>query len=387
MPVPLVPYIPDFITVHLGAPDEPAENVIVSFPDYIKNVASSEIYPTWSEDAIYANIYAQISYALNRVYTEYYRSRGYDFNITSSTAYDQKFIKGRNIFENIDRIVDSIFTSYIRRQGFVEPLAAKYCNGTTVTCEGLSQWGSEELAQQGYSYIDILKYYYGDNIEIVTNAPIAGIVSLYPGRAYKLGDTGGSVTLIQQFLNEISGDYPLIPKIDPVDGVFGEDTENAVTVFQEIFNLTPDGIVGEATWNKMVLLYVAIRNLSELVSEGQMYVGTDLQFPESVSVGSTGPRVSSLQYFLLIISKFDQRVPSVPVTGEFGQLTFNAIKQFQSAYNLPVTGVVDEVTWNVIYDTYTAIINVVLRNGSFQREGVNETQYPGNSLSVDQSDI
>lgn len=387
MPVPLVPYIPDFITVHLGAPDEPAENVIVSFPDYIKNVASSEIYPTWSEDAIYANIYAQISYALNRVYTEYYRSRGYDFNITSSTAYDQKFIKGRNIFENIDRIVDSIFTSYIRRQGFVEPLAAKYCNGTTVTCEGLSQWGSEELAQQGYSYIDILKYYYGDNIEIVTNAPIAGIVSLYPGRAYKLGDTGGSVTLIQQFLNEISGDYPLIPKIDPVDGVFGEDTENAVTVFQEIFNLTPDGIVGEATWNKMVLLYVAIRNLSELVSEGQMYVGTDLQFPESVSVGSTGPRVSSLQYFLLIISKFDQRVPSVPVTGEFGQLTFNAVKQFQSAYNLPVTGVVDEVTWNVIYDTYSAIINVVLRNGSFQREGVNETQYPGNSLSVNQSDI
>lgn len=387
MPVPLVPYIPDFITVHLGAPDESAENVIVSFPDYIKNVASSEIYPTWSEDAIYANIYAQISYALNRIYTEYYRSRGYDFNITSSTAYDQKFIKGRNIFENIDRIVDSIFTSYIRRQGFIEPLAAKYCNGTTVTCDGLSQWGSEELAQEGYSYIDILKYYYGDNIEIVTNAPIAGIVSLYPGRAYKLGDTGGSVTLIQQFLNEISGDYPLIPKIDPVDGVFGENTENAVTVFQEIFNLTPDGVVGEATWNKMVLLYVAIRDLSELVSEGQMYDGTDLQFPDSVSVGSTGPRVSSLQYFLLIISNFDQRVQSVPVTGEFGQLTFNAVKQFQSAYNLPVTGVVDETTWNVIYDTYSAIINVVLRNRNFQRDGVSETQYPGNPLSVNQSDV
>lgn len=387
MPVPLVPYIPDYITVHLGAPDEPAENVIVSFPDYIKNVASSEIYPTWSEDAIYANIYAQISYALNRVYTEYYRSRGYDFNITSSTAYDQKFIKGRNIYENIDRIVDSIFTSYIRRVGFVEPLAAKYCNGTTVTCEGLSQWGSEELARQGYSYIDILKYYYGDNIEIVTNAPIAGIVSLYPGRPYRIGDTGGSVTLIQQFLNEISNDYPLIPKINPVDGIFGEDTENAVTVFQEIFNLTPDGIVGEATWNKMVLLYVAIRDLSELVSEGQMYVGTDLQFPESVSVGSTGPRVSSLQYFLLIISNFDQRIQSVPVTGEFGQLTFNAVKQFQSAYNLPVTGIVDEATWNVLYDTYSAIINVVLRNGSFQSEGVNETQYPGNSLSVNQTDM
>lgn len=387
MPVPLVPYIPDFITVHLGAPDEPAENIIVSFPDYIKNVASSEIYPTWSEDAIYANIYAQISYALNRIYTEYYRSRGYDFNITSSTAYDQKFIYGRNIFENIDRIVDEIFTSYIRRVGFIEPLAAKYCNGTTVTCDGLSQWGSEELANEGYSYIEILKYYYGDDIEIVTNAPIAGIVTLYPGRPYKVGDSGGSVTLIQTFLNEISKDYPLIPKINPVDGIFGENTQNAVRVFQEIFNLTPDGIVGQATWNKMILLYVSIRDLSELISQGQLYVGYDLEFPDSVSVGSTGPRVSSLQYFLLIISKFDPRIISVPVTGEFGQLTYNAVKQFQRSYNLPITGVVDSSTWNVIYDTYSAIINIVLRDKNLTENGVNDIQYPGNTLSFGKSDI
>ena len=386
MPVPLTPYIPDFLTVHLGAPDQAAENVIVSFTDYIKNVASSEVYPTWSESAILANIYAQISYALNRVYTEYYPSRGYDFDITSSTAYDQKFIPGRNIYENIDRIVDEVFTSYIRRQGFVEPLAAKYCNGTTVTCDGLSQWGSEELAQQGYNSIEILKYYYGDNIEIVNNAPIAGIVSLYPGRAFRRGDSGASVTIIQQYLNEISYDYPLIPKINPVDGLFGESTENAVRTFQEIFNLTPDGVVGKATWNKMVMLYVGIQRLTELVSEGQNYVGIDTGFPGSVGVGDAGPRVSSLQYFLLIISNFDSRVPSVPVTGEYGQLTFNAIKQFQSAYGLEVSGTVDESTWNALYDTYSAIIKVVLTDGFEDREGVQSTQYPGNALSGGDSD-
>ena len=386
MPVPLTPYIPDFITVHLGPPDSDAENVIVSFPDYIKNVASSEIYPTWSESAIYANIYAQISYALNRVYTEFYRSRRYDFNITSSTAYDQKFIYGRNIYENIDRIVDDIFTSYIRRVGFVEPLAAKYCNGTTVTCEGLSQWGSEELAQQGYNAFDILRYYYGDDIEIVNDAPIAGIVSLYPGRPYRRGDTGNSVVIIQESLNEIAGDYPLIPKIDPVDGVFGENTENAVIAFQRIFNLTPDGIVGRATWNKMIMLYVGIRRLAELASEGQNYINIDLQFPESITIGATGPRVSSAQYFLLIISNFDSRVPSVPVTGEYGQLTANAISAFQSAYNLPVTGIIDEATWNKLYDTYNAIITVVLTDGFTSSEGVAPTQYPGGEMSAGDTD-
>ncbi len=386
MPIPLTPYVPDFITVHLGPPDSDAENVIVSFPDYIKNVASSEIYPTWSEAAIYANIYAQISYALNRVYTEYYRSRGYDFNITSSTAYDQKFIYGRNIYENIDRIVDDIFTSYIRRIGNVEPLAAKYCNGTTVTCDGLSQWGSEELAKDGYSAIDILKYYYGDNIEIVTNAPIAGIVSLYPGRPYRLGDRGGSVTIIQQSLNEISGDYPLIPKIDPVDGIFGEETENAVRTFQEIFNLTPDGVVGRATWNKMILLYVGIRRLAELSSEGQLYNNQPLDFPNTYGIGSRGPAVSSFQYFLLIISNFDSRIPSPGVTGEFDQNTERSVTAFQEAYNLPVTGVLDRATMSEIYDTYTAIITVVLSGAFDNRDTVSPTQYPGNEMSSGNSD-
>ena len=171
MPVQVTPYVPRTITVHLGPPDEWAENVTVSFPDYVKNVASSEIYPTWEPAAIQANILAITSFALNRVYTEFYPSRGYDFQITSSTAYDQKFIRDRNIFENISRTVDEMFTDYIRREGFVEPLAAKFCNGTTSTCAGLSQWGSQELAQQGYGPMEILRYYYGDDIELVGKQP------------------------------------------------------------------------------------------------------------------------------------------------------------------------------------------------------------------------
>ena len=186
----VIPYVPERITVHLGPPDATAANVTVSFVDYVKNVASSEIYPTWDESALRANILAIISFALNRVYTEFYRSRGYNFEITNSTAYDQAFVNGRNTFENIDAIVDNIFNDYIRRQGFVEPLAAKFCNGTTVTCEGLSQWGSQRLAEDGYNSIQILRNYYGNNIELVTNAPVQGLVQSYPGTPLRQGSRG-----------------------------------------------------------------------------------------------------------------------------------------------------------------------------------------------------
>ena len=190
MPTEVRPYIPQQITVHLGSPNQAAENVTVSFPDYVKNVASSEIYPTWEPSAIRANILAIISFALNRVYTEYYPSRGFPFNITSSTAIDQKYIHGRDIFENISQAVDTIFNSYIRRRGFIEPLAAKFCNGTTTTCDGLSQWGSQELAQQGYNSVDILRHYYGDDIELVVNAPVSGVRASYPGFPLRRGMVG-----------------------------------------------------------------------------------------------------------------------------------------------------------------------------------------------------
>ena len=386
MPIPGAPFVPDYITVHLGPPDSDAENVTVSFPYYIKNVASSEIYPTWDESAIYANIYAQISYALNRIYTEFYRVRGYNFDITSSTAYDQKFIPERNIFENIDRIVDDIFTDYIRRQGFIEPLAAKYCNGTTVTCEGLSQWGSQELASSGYNSFEILQNYYGNDIELVQNAPISGVISLYPGEPVRRGDTGEAVYIIQQYLNEVSRDYPAIPRISPIDGIFGEATENSVMAFQRIFNLTPDGVVGPATWNKLTLLYVAVRRLAELNSEGQQILGASIEYVTPSSLGDEGAKVSYIQYFLGVISQFDSRVPYIPVTGVFNEQTQNAVREFQTAYDLPVTGVVDRRTWDVIYDTYQTISSVVLSTIDYEQNGVQPTQFPGNNLSVGDND-
>ena len=198
--VSVIPFVPQRITVHLGPPNSAAANVTVPFVDYVKNVASSEIYPTWEESALRANILAIVSFALNRVYTEFYRSRGYDFDITNSTAYDQFFVNGRSYFENVARIAEELFNNYLRRPGFVEPLAAKFCNGTTATCEGLSQWGSQNLALQGYNSIEILRSYYG-NIEVVNNAPIRGITSSYPGYPLRRGISGPSVVVVQSSLN------------------------------------------------------------------------------------------------------------------------------------------------------------------------------------------
>ncbi len=375
MAVVVTPAIPQQITVHLGPPDSNAQNVTLSFPQYIKNVASSEIYPTWNESAIYANIYAQISYALNRVYTNFYRSRGYDFDITSSTAYDQKFIQGRTIFENISRIVDRIFTTYIRRVGNIEPLAAKYCNGTTVTCNGLSQWGSEYLARQGYNSLGILKYYYGDDIELVQNTPISDIQTLYPGYALRRGDSGDPVTVIQRELNTISRNYPAIPRVE-VDGIFGESTERAVRTFQQIFDLTPDGIVGEATWNKLVLLYVGILRLAELDSVGVNIFGSSLEYPESLRLGDENDKVATLQYFLSVISEFYDTVPSVPITGYFGELTQEAVLAFQRQAGLVADGVVGRRTWDELYRAYDGVSDTVLI------PDVSALSFPGQNLNT-----
>lgn len=361
------PYIPETITVHLASPTVSAANVTVSFADYIKNVASSEIYPTWNEEAIKANIYAQISYAVNRVYTEYYRSQGYDFDITNSTAIDQKFINGRNIFENIDRIVSEIFNIYISRIGQIEPLAAKFCNGTTTTCDGLSQWGSEELANQGYEAFPILQHYYGENIELVGDSPIQNVSESYPGTPLRLGSSGPTVQTVQVELNRISQNYPLIPKITPVDGIFDEDMENSVRTFQEIFNLAPDGIVGKATWYKLVNLYVGITKLSELNSEGVRLFNSPLEYPDTISRGESGSKVEILQYFLSVLNQFYFQIPAISgITGFFGEETENAVRAFQRQFSLPVTGIVDAATWYNMYNAFIGIANTVfLRNEVF----------------------
>ena len=366
----VTPYVPQRITVHLGSPSSNAANVTVSFSDYVKNVASSEIYPTWDESALRANILAIVSFALNRVYTEFYRSRGYDFDITNNTAYDQAFVKGRSYFDSVSRLVDELFNDYLRRPSFVEPLAAKFCNGTTVTCEGLSQWGSQNLAQQGYNSDQILRSYYGD-VERVDNAPIRGITSSYPGSPLRRGSTGPNVVVLQTSLNRIAQNYPAIPKIPAVDGIYGERTEATVRTFQEIFDLTPDGIVGPATWYEIIRLYTAVTALSELRSQGQQFYAINWSPPNSLRIGDTGDKVRLLQYMLSVLSSYIPTLPPLAVDGVFGQQTRSAVLAAQRRFLLPETGTVDAATWDEIYDQYSGIENTSLRSAEvFPRQTI-----------------
>lgn len=373
----ILPYIPENITVHLGAPDANAANVRVPFVDYVKNVASSEIYPTWDESALTANILAIISFALNRVYTEFYRSRGYDFDITSSTAIDQKFINGRCYFDSVSRITDRIFSDYLRRIGFIEPLAAKFCNGTTVTCEGLSQWGSQNLAQQGLNSVQILRYYYGDNIEIVNNAPVRGYTPSYPGTPLRVGSRGPSVVQAQVMLNRVGENYPAIPCV-ATDGIFGERTEAAVRRFQEIFDLTPDGIIGEATWYQLVRLYVGVTNLAELESQGQTFYAINWQAPNNLQSGSRGQKVSQLQYMLNVMAEYVPSIPPVAEDGIFGPRTQEAVRAFQRFAGLPEDGIVGPQTWNALYNRAITLI---------KEPAIPLSQHPGETLSLGDTDF
>ena len=383
----VIPYVPKNITVHLGAPSSNAENVTVPFIDYVKNVASSEIYPTWEPAALRANILAIVSFALNRVYTEFYRSRGYPFDITSSTAYDQYFVNGRSYFDNVSRIVDELFNDYLRRPGFVEPLAAKFCNGTTVTCAGLSQWGSQELAQQGLNSTQILRNYYGD-VEIVPDAPVRGAQQSYPGTPLRQGSRGPFVTVIQTELNRISRNYPAIPRIPEVDGIFGPKTEAAVRKFQEIFDLDVDGVVGKATWYALVRLYTAVLSLSELRSQGQQFYAVNWAYPSGLQQGARGDKVRHLQYMLSVLSEFIPQVPEVTIDGIFGPATRNAVLAAQGFLGLPQTGVVDEITWDEMYDQFAGIENTALRSDvTFPGiAGATLRQFPGDGLSPGNQD-
>ncbi len=359
------PFVPETITVHLGAPDSEAQNVTLSFPDYIKNVASSEIYPTWPENALRANIYAQISLALNRVYTEWYRSKGYDFDITSSTQFDQKFIPNREIFENISRIVDELFNTYITRGGAIEPLFAAYCDGKEVSCNGLSQWGTVTLANEGRTPYEILQYYYGDDISL-NKAPVRAADDSYPDEPLQLGSSGKDVRRIQIKLNRISRNYPAIPKIQPVDGVFAVETEDAVRTFQEVFNLTPDGIVGEATWYRINYIYNSVKRLSELGSEGLTLEDIAAQYPNVLRPGDSGENVRQVQYFLKVIATFYEAIPNLTVNGVYDAQTENAVRAFQQAFGLAVDGIIGEQTWSDIYRAYLGIVGSTTFEGGIR---------------------
>ena len=352
----MVVIIPESITVHLGAPSEDAPNVTVPFIDYIKNVASGEIYPTWPEAAIRANIYAQITFALNRIYNEWYPSQGYDFDITSVTQYDQTYSPDREIFANISAIVDEIFNSYVVLEGSVAPYFTAYCNGTTTVCAGLSQWGTVELAEQGLGALDILKYYYGSNIELVEDAPTGENLPSFPGFNIEMGSISEEVHIIQRQLNRIRENFPAIPVISEEDGIFDAETEAAVMAFQEIFDLPVTGIIDRATWYYIKRRYVAVKRLCELISEGLTISEAQRIFPAVLQEGDTSSGVRALQYFLAFIAYFDNNIPQISITGTFDANTANAVRQFQSQQGLTVDGVVDRVDWQELLNTYNSIL-------------------------------
>ena len=352
--MPELPIVPEFITVHLGKPSAAARNVRVPFSQYIKNVASSEIYPTWPESSLRANIYAEITFALNRIYTEHYRSRGYDFDITNSTQFDQYYVEGRDIFENISRIVDDIFNDYVVKQGQIQPYFTQYC---AQNCEGLSQWGTVTLANQGYTPYRILQYYYGNDIDIIRNAPIKTNTPTYPGTPLRLGSGGEDVVEIQRQLNRIAVNYPSIPKITESTGYFEQTTQTAVKQFQKIFNLVQDGIIGKDTWYKIKQIYNGIKGLSELYSEGITISEIERKYERLLKLGTRGPSVRILQYYLQFLSYFNLKLPYVSMDGIFGQETYDAVLTFQSLYGLDVDGIVGKNTWDMIQDAYIGVLN------------------------------
>ena len=376
------PFIPQTITVHLGYPGDSGQNVTVSFPEYIKNVASSEIYPTWPETALRANIYAIVSFALNRIYTEWYRSQGYDFDITSETQYDQKYIDGRQIYENISILVDELFDDYLRRQGRVEPLFAAFCNGTTVTCNGLSQWGTVDLAEQGFLPYEILTYYYGDDIDIVKNAPVRTNTMSYPGELLASGTTSAAVRTLQIQLNRISRNYPAIPKIPNISGIYDIATQEAVRAFQEIFDLAPTGTVNKETWYRIAYIFTSVKRLAELDSEGITYEEHPFQFTQQLSPGDKGEAVRAFQYFLAVVGAYYEAVLPIQITGTYDAQTEASVRSFQQVYGLPQTGILDERTWNDLFRAYAGILESIPREYA---EWIPQL-YSGNTLSEGMTD-
>ena len=364
--------IPKNITVHLGKPAASARNVTVSFRRYIANVASSEVYPTWPESALRANIHCQISLALNRIYTEWYPSRGYSFNITNSTSYDQYYVHGRTVFDVMVRLTDDIFNTYLRKTGTVNPYYSEYCDGKSVTCPGLKQWGTVTLAKQGKTPLQILKYYYGSDIEIVRTNNIQAIPQSYPGSPLRQGDSGTAVFTLQRQLNRIAKDYPFFGKLT-VDGVFGPRMASTVKTFQRQFNLTADGVVGRQTWYKISYIYVSVKDLAELTSEGETSSGTlsDGSWGgTALRTGSTGSAVEQVQFWLNTLAQYESAIPSLAVDGRYGAATASAVRAFQRRYGLTVDGVVGRETWNAIYNEFRSI----------QSDNGTPNAYPGTAL-------
>ncbi len=373
-----LPVIPEYITVHLGRPTEPARNVTLPFLDYVANVGSSEIYPTWPENALRANMYAQISFALNRIYTEFYRSRGYDFDITNSTSIDQAFVEGREIFANIRELASELFDSYVTRGSSVEPYFTQYCDGERVNCDGLKQWETVALAEQGYTPYEILQYYYGSDIGIRADVPTEAAGPSAPEVPLRVGSVNNDVRTVQIRLNRISKNYPAIPKVIRTDGIFGDDTEAAVRAFQQVAGITADGIVGKATWYAILFYYNAVKRLNELDSEGIALSEVTQQYPGVLRSGSSGNAVENLQFYINYVSDFYPSIPSVTRDGVFGPETENAVRQIQRTFGLAEDGVVGERTWRALYDAYIGIIAAI----PLEYTAASGVPFPGEVLRI-----
>ena len=349
------PVVPKNITVHLGKPNENASNVTVSFIDYISNVASSEIYPTWPKEALIANIYTIISFTMNRIYNEWYRSKGYNFDITNSTAYDQAFVLNRSTYENINNIVEEIFNNYIVKGNGIEPYFTTYCDGRNTTCNGLSQWGSVSLANSGKNYLEILRYYYGNDINIKYNAEVGDTIG-YPGYVVGLGSAGNPVLAIQRDLKRIRRNYPAIPNITSTLGIYDEETKNAVKKFQEIFSLPVTGSVDKATWYKIKYIYTSVKKLSDLYSEGLSKDEATFLYEDELNYGDTGIEVEHIHYFLDAIAFLDPDIPRLKTNSIYNDNSITMVKAFQKKYNLPVTGVFTYADWKKLKEIYNKIL-------------------------------
>lgn len=356
------PIVPNNITIHLGKPDEAAKNITVPFVDYISNVASSELYPTWPKNALIANIYAIISFALNRIYNEWYRSKGYNFDITSSPIYDQTYIESRATYENIENIVEEIFNNYVVKGNQIQPYFTQYCDGRKTTCNGLSQWGSVSLANQGKTPLEILKNYYGNDISIKYDAPVGNNIEGYPGYEIGLGNVGNPVLAIQRDLRRIRKNYPAIPNITNTLGIYDEETKEAVKKFQEIFNLPVTGVVDKGTWYKIKYIYTSVKKLSDLYSEGISKDEATFIYSDKLKYGDTGIQVEYIHYFLDAIAFLDNDIPRLKTNSIYSNNTKTMVEAFQQKYNLPVTGEFTYSDWIVLKTAYDKILN------SFPRE-------------------
>lgn len=350
------PIVPNNITVHLGAPDEAARDITIPFTDYISNVASSELYPTWPRNALVANIYAIISFTMNRIYNEWYRSKGYNFDITSSPIYDQTYTPNRSTYENIDDIVSEIFNNYVVKSSQIQPYFTTYCDGRVTTCNGLSQWGSVTLANQGKTPLEILKNYYGNDISIKYDAPVGDTTSGFPGYNIGLGNAGNPVLAIQRDLRRIRQNYPAIPDITNTVGIYDEETVEAVKKFQQIFDLPVTGVVDKGTWYKIKYVYTSVKKLSDLYSEGLTIEEATFLYDDELSYGDTGIEVEYIHYFLDALAFLDEDIPRLKTNSIYGNNTITMVKAFQEKYNLPVTGIFTYKNWQVLRDAYDMIL-------------------------------